>query len=164
MRVMLRSSSFPSLIDSLYLQMLFGKIPFTSPPNSTPDLTYNDLILVTFAIPNWDLLVSGCNGYSALPMKIEWNQISDQISGLFAESAILMTSHLILSDRNHFCSSIFLPLLLIIFNKNYVAPVLIKSLDSPNATCPDKIPPVVLKNLIPELCPILANLFIRCLK
>ena len=41
---------------------------------------------------------------------------------------------------------------------------LIKELDSTKATGPDSIPVVVLKHLSPELSPILAKLFNRCLK
>ncbi|KAI8485267.1 hypothetical protein Bbelb_370140 [Branchiostoma belcheri] len=41
---------------------------------------------------------------------------------------------------------------------------LIKDLDANKATGPDNIPVVVLKNLSPELSPILAKLFNRCLK
>ena len=41
---------------------------------------------------------------------------------------------------------------------------LIKELDSTKATGPDSIPVIVLKHISPELSPILAKLFNRCLK
>ena len=41
---------------------------------------------------------------------------------------------------------------------------LIRDLDVSKATGPDEIPVVVLKNISPELSPILAKLFNRCLK